>query len=298
MRRLLFLACAVILSPCAVRAAHGVAYFSGDPIPPRTAYLTFDDGPSSWTAEVLDVLTTADVRATFFVSARWGCAASDSGNKFLLHRSVLLRMIDSGHAIGNHSWGHKYFSSMAPSRIQWHLEENQRALNDALGSVAPQMTLIRPPYGSPWFGTGGGTPVDAAARAVADYGVLCLWTREADTKDSRSWAAGDWHLPAKRLNPNHPEFARRVRETVDRATAAADGRGLILLLHDTHYTTVRALPLIIQILRHRGYRFDTMENYVRWRWGESSRDIAVRQRLHRKTHSSLSSTPAKRPTGF
>ena len=42
-------------------------YYAGDPLPAKTAYLTFDDGPGAWTAAVLDTLKEEDVKATFFV---------------------------------------------------------------------------------------------------------------------------------------------------------------------------------------------------------------------------------------
>jgi hypothetical protein len=49
----------------------GVGYQEGDnPIPPRMAYLTFDDGPSEWTHQFLDILAQKGVKATFFVTAK------------------------------------------------------------------------------------------------------------------------------------------------------------------------------------------------------------------------------------
>src|SRR5262249_6234907 len=49
----------------------GVGFPDGDDLlPPHVAYLTFDDGPSDWTGEVLDILATESVKATFFVNAR------------------------------------------------------------------------------------------------------------------------------------------------------------------------------------------------------------------------------------
>jgi hypothetical protein len=49
----------------------GLAYDDiGPELPAKTAYLTFDDGPSEWTNEFLDVLKDRGVHATFFVTAK------------------------------------------------------------------------------------------------------------------------------------------------------------------------------------------------------------------------------------
>ncbi|MBQ9436827.1 MAG: polysaccharide deacetylase family protein, partial [Lachnospiraceae bacterium] len=61
-------------------------------------YLTFDDGPSSSTSKILDVLKRYDVRATFFVIGR----EEESYQK--LYR----RIVDEGHTLGMHSYTHKY----------------------------------------------------------------------------------------------------------------------------------------------------------------------------------------------
>ncbi len=64
-----------------------------------TIYLTFDDGPSSITPQVLDILKEEGVKATFFVLNR-----SDAYNY------LLKRMVDEGHSIGLHGNSHNYYS--------------------------------------------------------------------------------------------------------------------------------------------------------------------------------------------
>ncbi len=60
--------------------------------------LTFDDGPSSNTGRVLDILKEYDVKATFFVLGKEGTGYAD------LYR----RITDEGHTIGMHSYSHRY----------------------------------------------------------------------------------------------------------------------------------------------------------------------------------------------
>ena len=61
-------------------------------------YLTFDDGPSSYTNRILDILDDYGVKATFFVV---GKTDEDS-------RIAMKRIVNEGHTIGLHSFTHKY----------------------------------------------------------------------------------------------------------------------------------------------------------------------------------------------
>ena len=64
----------------------------------RYVYLTFDDGPSSSTGEILDILEQYDVKATFFV-----CGKPDTR-----YTEIYKRIVDDGHTLGMHSYSHKY----------------------------------------------------------------------------------------------------------------------------------------------------------------------------------------------
>ena len=64
----------------------------------RYVYLTFDDGPSSSTNEILDILAEYDVKATFFVV----------GKPDPKYDEVYKRIVDEGHTLGMHSYSHKY----------------------------------------------------------------------------------------------------------------------------------------------------------------------------------------------
>ena len=64
----------------------------------KKVYLTFDDGPSEHTAEILDILKKNNVKATFFVIHR------DEPELEQLYS----RIVDDGHTIGMHSYTHEY----------------------------------------------------------------------------------------------------------------------------------------------------------------------------------------------
>ena len=61
-------------------------------------YLTFDDGPSIYTDEILDILYRYHVKATFFVVGKDGSEAE----------AALQRIVEDGHTLGMHSYSHKY----------------------------------------------------------------------------------------------------------------------------------------------------------------------------------------------
>lgn len=64
----------------------------------RKVYLTFDDGPSTYTGKILDILDEYNVKATFFVVGKTDEASLDSYK----------RIVEEGHTLGMHSYSHKY----------------------------------------------------------------------------------------------------------------------------------------------------------------------------------------------
>ena len=64
----------------------------------KIAYITFDDGPSESTDEILDVLKEEKVKATFFVVGKEG----------KLSRRRYQRIVEEGHTLGMHSYSHDY----------------------------------------------------------------------------------------------------------------------------------------------------------------------------------------------
>lgn len=97
--------------------------------------LTFDDGPNSETAMILDILKEENVPAAFF------CI----GKNVIANPLLILRMHDEGHIIGNHSQYHTHsFDWMSANRMLAEIEE----CNDSVQQVTGfRPNLFRPPYG-------------------------------------------------------------------------------------------------------------------------------------------------------
>ncbi len=102
--------------------------------------LTFDDGPSSYTGEVLDILDRRGAKATFFIVGR-----NAEHNTDLVRRAV-----ESGHEIGNHTWTHAALTGLAKAARHQEVQGTSDAVRSAVGH-AP--SLFRPPYGAMRPGT-------------------------------------------------------------------------------------------------------------------------------------------------
>jgi peptidoglycan/xylan/chitin deacetylase (PgdA/CDA1 family) len=104
-----------------------------------TLALTFDDGPSEGTEDVLDLLQKYRVPATFF----------QCGMNVSRLPQVSLAVVAEGHEIGNHSHSHArlYFRSRA--EIEMEFARAQEVIDSTIG-IAPR--LMRPPFGVRWFG--------------------------------------------------------------------------------------------------------------------------------------------------
>jgi cellulose synthase/poly-beta-1,6-N-acetylglucosamine synthase-like glycosyltransferase/peptidoglycan/xylan/chitin deacetylase (PgdA/CDA1 family) len=186
---------------------------------------TFDDGPSRWTPEILDVLERRHVPATFFVV---GARVADRPD-------VLRRMRDAGDEVGVHTFTHVNLADVPPWRRRIELDQTQLAIAAATGSTTD---LIRMPYSS---------EVDALTasdwRALVDAGGYRAVFTDLDTRD---WA--------------RPGVGRIVA-----AGLPAHDRGAVVMFHDgggDRSQTVAALDRLIVELQRRGYSFDTVSSAV------------------------------------
>jgi peptidoglycan/xylan/chitin deacetylase (PgdA/CDA1 family) len=159
----------------------------------KPLYLTFDDGPvSEGTPQVLDVLAEQGARATFFVVA----------NRARQERGLLRRIVDEGHAVGNHSLDHGYraFFSGTQKMKQW-IQDSESALSDLLGKPT---IGFRPPNGIQ-------TPeLHRALRELAMplilwnvryYDTLFTWTRARALRSVAGTAPGSIVLLHDRQKP-------------------------------------------------------------------------------------------------
>lgn len=128
---------------------------------PEAVALTFDDGPSEWTAGVAAALERHGCRGTFFM--RGAAIAERPGDAATIARA--------GHEVGNHLWSHRDPATQSQSELADEIERTATAIRDATGR-APD--LVRPPYcGAP----------RAVARAAKGIGVRLVVLRSVDPAD-------------------------------------------------------------------------------------------------------------------
>lgn len=99
--------------------------------------LTFDDGPSGYTQELLDGLKKEDVKATFFLI----------GKNIEKYSDTVKNMYEDGHLIGNHTWAHTSLFEQSVSAFCDELEKTYQAIEKATGAQAQR--FFRPPHG--WY---------------------------------------------------------------------------------------------------------------------------------------------------
>ncbi len=107
---------------------------SVDPNKPMLA-LTFDDGPSTYTDRLLDLLEHHGGKGTFFVL----------GNMIGGREDTLRRIYTEGHEIGNHSWSHRQLTTLPEKEITDEIMMTRAKIYDITGA---DCLIVRPPYGS------------------------------------------------------------------------------------------------------------------------------------------------------
>lgn len=100
-------------------------------------YLTFDDGPSDLTPEVLDLLDKYDAKATFFV------VYTDDEE----YTSYLKEIVDRGHTIALHSYSHDY--NKIYKSVDAFLEDFEKVYNWVYEETGVRPTLFRFPGAAP-----------------------------------------------------------------------------------------------------------------------------------------------------
>ncbi len=121
---------------------------------PNQAALTFDDGPSYWTNDVIDVLARYHARATFFVLG-----------KHIAADWILQRMQSYGHEIGSHGYSHTQFDKLTDEAILQELMYRRARLN---------AKFMRPPFGN---------DAERGDKIAGTIGMnTCMWSQ----------LSGDW----------------------------------------------------------------------------------------------------------
>lgn len=192
----------------------------------KIVYLTFDDGPSPVTADVLDILKKEGVKATFFVLG--------SGAKN--HPGLINAIWEQGHAIGNHSFNHNYQELYSGFTAFWKQIKITEEIIRGITGTRPQ--LIRAPGGT------SGHFDDTYFYLLKQAGYLVM----------------DWNVDSGDSKRRGVPSAEIIKESVPDTKASR----VVLLMHDGggHEESAKALPEIISRYKAAGYTFGVLDNSV------------------------------------
>jgi peptidoglycan/xylan/chitin deacetylase (PgdA/CDA1 family) len=224
----------------------------------HTIALTFDDGPNAHTEEVLDVLKTLHVKATFFIV----------GNMAHKHPATLARIAAEGHLLANHSADHELLGAGYDADPQKLLYE----LRDVDSQIEPLMKpgdklYFRAPYGA-W------KPAHAEILnrdpVLRNYIGPIFWDEGGDmamSRDGYVMSAADWdcwHLgwTAKTCAKG---YLREVRRD----------DGGVVLIHCIHTQSAALVAAVVPALQEEGYTFVRLDQIPAYRQYETPGNSGV-----------------------
>ncbi|EXK46105.1 hypothetical protein FOMG_04320 [Fusarium oxysporum f. sp. melonis 26406] len=104
--------------------------------------LTYDDGPYTYTEDLLNLLQRYNAKATFYITGRnlGKGAINDPDTPWPV---LIRRMVRDGHQIASHTWSHQRLTTLSRSKFWNQMIYNEIAFADILGYFP---TYMRPPY--------------------------------------------------------------------------------------------------------------------------------------------------------
>lgn len=192
----------------------------------KTIYLTFDDGPSYLTNEILDVLRKEKVAATFFVV----------GTNVDKYKDVVKRAYEDGHTIAMHTNTHKY--NEIYSSLDSYFNDLQAVKNKIYNLTGNTPRIVRFPGGS--------------SNMISKKYSKGIMTDIVNKINSKSYYYFDWNIDSGDASGklNKDEIYNNVVMHLNYDTN-------VVLMHDagTKASTVQALPQIIKYGKEHGYTF-------------------------------------------
>ncbi|MBK5442083.1 polysaccharide deacetylase family protein [Peribacillus sp. TH24] len=199
----------------------------------KIAYLTFDDGPSTNTMDILDILDRYHVKATFFVK----------GNEEPYAKQCYKEMISRGHEIALHSYTHDY--SIVYRSTESFFQDLNRLETMLEKEYGVKSRIVRIPGGS-----NNHLRHQVTTRPIIN-GIL-------QQLSEKGYIYFDWNIDSTDgISPSISE--QQIITSVKRGLK--DQKHVNILLHDINSmkNTVKALPDIIENLKREGYTFDTID---------------------------------------
>ena len=195
----------------------------------RVAYLTFDDGPSENTDEILEILEDKNVEASFFVNGSY------QRRDNILYREI----VEEGNLLGNHGFSHDYDAIY--SSEESYLENHFR-LQEYIEVAAGEVSKM---YRFP-----GGSDNSISSRETVEEVIEEL--------ENEGFRHIDWNVTSGDASGKDLSSEKLVENVIERSEGLDHA---VILFHDRRCKdeTVKAVPEVIEELRERGFRFETVD---------------------------------------
>ncbi|CAE6445168.1 unnamed protein product [Rhizoctonia solani] len=189
---------------------------------PNTIALTFDDGPYTWTSDLVDLLDENDAKGTFFFNGNnFGCIYDDANAKRVKY------VYDKGHQVASHTWGHERLSTLSGDELLSEFSKVDDAIKKITGAVP---AFMRPPFGD--------YDDDVLEVAASRGQTVAIW--DFDSGDAASV------LPAESKN----QYSKLIMSGPD---------SILTLNHETKQPTIEdVIPYAIQQIKAKGYKMVTV----------------------------------------
>lgn len=201
--------------------------------------LTFDDGPDArWTPKILDILKQKKVPAAFFI-------VGINGENNI---SLLKRIYNEGHEIGDHTFTHPNIAEVSHRRAVLEMEGTRLLIECVTGHST---ILFRAPYNADFTPQKEEELIPVAIARTKNYVDV------GESIDPMDWEPG---VTADSI------FQRVVEQKAEYEKDKRETGGNIILLHDaggdTREATIKALPRIIDYFQKQGYEFTTLADLL------------------------------------
>jgi peptidoglycan-N-acetylglucosamine deacetylase len=188
--------------------------------------LTFDDGPDvKYTSQILDILKSYNIKATFFIL----------GEKALEYPEMVKKIINEGHVIGNHTWDHHYLSNLNATQVKDEVKKDDQVLFSIAGY---HTMLFRPPYGA------------ASKNVISEVASMGYHIIDWSV-DTRDWAG----TPASTILKYVSNEVRPGGIILQHCSGGRKGN---------LDNTIKALPEIISMLEAKNYHFVTVPELLNY----------------------------------
>lgn len=205
---------------------------TGQPV--RLVCLTFDDGPSRTTEDILDTLAREQVPATFFVMA------AENNRQYL---PTIAREVEEGHEIALHTASHEYNEIYASDKAFW---ADIKQLRKSICRYVDVNDIH-------WLRFPGGS-TNTVSHKYGGSDIMTTLKRQAAEKGYRYL---DWNVCAEDAAGGRPSPEEIYQNVI---SEAGDKAVCVVLMHDTAATgnTAKALTRIIRWFKEQGFTFCTV----------------------------------------